>query len=123
MTYTQIAAAVACYTAATIWHFDYPDKDAYISDFARSYLFVANPDNPPAEIGQDVIDTLGVIYDVCKMTLREIREAVGMSRAELSLRFHISPRTIEAWEQLGNCPLYTRLMIAECLGLFPKPTE
>lgn len=116
MTFAQIDAAVSC-------HLDYPDKDAYISDLALSSIFVDDPDNPPEEIDQDVIDTLSVIYDVCKMTLREIRDAVGMSRPALATRFRISYRTVEAWEQRGNCPLYTRLMMAECLGLFPKPTK
>ena len=59
------------------------------------------------------------------LTVREIRQAAGLTQAQLAARFGIPKRTIENWEAAGgnarNCPEYVRRMMAECLGLIPGP--
>lgn len=54
-------------------------------------------------------------------TVREIRQAAGLTQAQLAARFGIPKRTIENWEATGGsaraCPEYIRKMMAELLGL------
>ena len=55
------------------------------------------------------------------LTVREIRQAAGLTQAQLAERFRIPKRTIENWEAAGDnartCPEYIRRMMAELLGL------
>ena len=59
------------------------------------------------------------------LTVREIRQAAGLTQAQLAARFGIPKRTIENWEATGDnartCPEYVRRMMAEILGLMPSP--
>ena len=61
------------------------------------------------------------------LTVREIRQAAGMTQAQLAERFGIPKRTIENWEAAGQnaraCPEYVRRMMAELLGLAPRRPE
>lgn len=44
-------------------------------------------------------------YDVPeKIDVRAIREKIGMSQAQFALRFAISPRTLQEWEQGRRVP-------------------
>ena len=39
-----------------------------------------------------------------KMTIKEIREYLGVSRAEFSRRYHIPTRTLDDWEKGKRTP-------------------
>ena len=60
-------------------------------------------------------------------TVRELRQAAGLTQAKLAARFGIPKRTVESWEATGPsaraCPGYVRRMMAECLGVLPWPDE
>lgn len=57
------------------------------------------------------------IYTVAHMSIKKMREETGLTQQKLSERFAIPQRTVENWEARGSCPHYTRLMIADLLGL------
>ena len=58
------------------------------------------------------------------MTVKELRAVTGLSQVAFGRRFLIPRRTVENWETAGanhtDCPLYTRMMIADLLGLLPE---
>lgn len=45
------------------------------------------------------------------MTIKELRKAAGMTQAEFGRYFKLSPRTVEAWESVRECPVYLRELI------------
>ena len=96
----------------------YPDRDAYISDFALSSVW---GDSPDADIPEERIDYLGCIWDAAHRTVRDIASISGLSHRKLAERLSIPYRTMENW--CGNqrsCPLYLRIMMQEILGLFSR---
>lgn len=97
---------------------NYTDRDAYISDLSLSDIWGDSPNDP---IPQSRIKKLGNIYDAAHRTVKEIAAASGMSVRAMAFRFCIPQRTIESWcsdmESGRQCPLYTRLMMQELLGL------
>ena len=54
----------------------------------------------------------GRVWDAAHMSIKEIREAAGMSHAMLSRRLAIPQSTIRAWEAGEECPDYVRFMVA-----------
>ena len=100
---------------------NYTDRDAYISDMALSSLWGDPPDAP---IPQDRLEKLGSIYDAVHRSVKDIAAASGMSVRAMAIRFCIPQRTIESWcsdgESGRKCPLYTLLMMQECLGLLKR---
>lgn len=108
MTINQYRTAVA--EAA-----NYTGRDAYISDLALSTIWC---DPESAEIPATRVDQLGQIWDAYRRSVKEIAAAAGMSCRKLAERFCIPYRTMENWSNGSReCPLYTRLMMQECLGL------
>lgn len=100
---------------------DYSDPDAYVSDLALSTIW---DDTPDAPIPPERLDQLRSIYAAASRTVREIVAAVGMSQAAFAERWCIPRRTVEDWcRGVAKCPLYTRLLIQQCLGLFTPPVE
>jgi len=72
------------------------------------------------EMGGDsdaVMEVLQRIYLVAHMTLAEIRAVTGLTQVKFAERFCIPRRTVQNWELRNNCPDYTRLMMADLLGL------
>lgn len=60
-------------------------------------------------------------YKASSMSVKEIAKAAGMSQTALANRFGIPRRTMEDWcRGVSKCPLYTRLMMQECLGLYKR---
>ena len=59
----------------------------------------------------------GRVWDVAHMTIKEIREAAGLSQAMLSRRLAIPQSTIRAWEAGEECPEYVRFMVALLTGV------
>lgn len=99
----------------------YTDRDAYISDMALSSVW---GDSPDAQIPQDRLEQLGSIYDAVHRSVKDIAAAAGLSVRAMAIRFCIPQRTVENWYCIGksarDCPLYTRLMMQECLGLLKR---
>lgn len=94
---------------------NYTDRDAYVSDLALSSIW-GDPEG--ADIPADRIEQLSQIWDACHRSVKEIAAAAGLSCRKLAERFCIPYRTIENWSSGSReCPLYTRLMMQECLGL------
>lgn len=94
---------------------NYKTSAAYVSDLALSSIWGGDPeDDPPAHL----MDTLRSIYTAAHRTIREIVEASGLSQAAFSRRYCIPKRTVENWcSGVNDCPLYTRLLLQESLGL------
>ena len=59
----------------------------------------------------------GRVWDVAHMTIKEIREAAGLSQAMLARRLAIPQSTIRAWEAGEECPEYVRFMVALLTGV------
>lgn len=100
---------------------NYADRDAYISDLSLSDIW---GDSPNDSIPQSRIKKLGNIYDAAHRTVKEIAAASGLSVRAMAIRFCIPQRTIESWcsdgESGRQCPLYTLLMMQECLGMLTR---
>ena len=94
---------------------NYTDRDAYLSDLALSAVW---GDDEDANIPADRIDALGQIWDAAHRSVREIASDAGLSQRKLAERFCIPYRTAEDWcAGRRECPIYTKLMMQECLGL------
>lgn len=95
---------------------EYTDRDAYISDLALASIW---GDVEDADIPADRIDQLGQIWDAHHRTIKEIASDAGLSCRKVAERFRIPYSTMENWSRgINECPLYTRLMMQECLGIF-----
>ena len=99
---------------------NYTDRDAFVSDLALSSAF---PEDSDLSV---TASELVLIWDAYHMTIRDLRNAAGLSRMEFSRRFRIPIRSVENWECTGpnarECPVYVRLLIADVLGLMPEVT-
>lgn len=98
---------------------NYTDPDAYASDLALSSVFPDYVD--PVAIAED----LRRIWTAYHMSVRDLRKFARLTQADFARRFAIPKRTIENWEakagtNVHTCPLYTRLLIADALGLLPE---
>ena len=93
---------------------NYTDRDAYVSDMALSTLWGITDDKIPTVR----MEGLGQLYDAVKRSVKEIAAAGGLSQRGLAERFCIPYRTVEDWcAGKRECPLYTRLMMQEVLGI------
>lgn len=100
---------------------NYKDMDVYVSDLALSTIW---DDAPGAPIPPERLDQLRSIYAAASYTVREIVAAAGMTQAAFSRRFCVPLRTVESWcAGCRECPLYTRLLIQQALGLFTPPIK
>lgn len=109
MTYKQYSALV---TDAQ----NYTDRESYISDLALSSMW---GDRQEDDIPQDRLSQLGNIYDAVHRSVKGIASAAGISAREMAIRFCIPQRTLENWCMgVNKCPLYTRLMLQESLGIY-----
>jgi len=93
---------------------DQPDREAFVSDWVLSSIWDTDD---TADVSEDLIEQIGAIWDTAHLSVREIREQSGMSRAQFAERFLISPKTLEGWELGRPCAPYIRLMMAEILGI------
>lgn len=92
----------------------YTDRDAYVSDLALSSIWgLHNGDIPASRL-----EALGKLYDAVNRSVKDIAAAGGFSQRGLAERFGIPYRTVEDWcAGKRECPIYTRLMMQELLGL------
>ena len=102
---------------------NYSDRDAYVSDLALLSMW---GDAEDAAIPQERIEFLTKLWDACHRSVKDIAAAAGLSQRKLAERFCIPYRTVECWcgsrtsPSARSCPLYTRLMMQECLGLLHR---
>ncbi len=100
---------------------NYRDRDAYVSDLSISIISTEDADKDVDMIA--IAEDMGKIWDVYHMTVKELRAETGLSQVAFAERFLIPRRTVENWESSSansrDCPLYTRMMIADLLGLLP----
>jgi predicted XRE-type DNA-binding protein len=95
---------------------NYNDKDVYISDLAMSSIW---GDPIDADIPEERLIMLGNIYDAASRSIKDIIKEAGLSQKKLAERFGIPYRTVQNWcGEINQCPLYTKLMIQEILGIF-----
>lgn len=93
----------------------YSDRTAYISDLSLSSIW---GDEDSAEVPAGRVEELERIYDAYHRPVREIAAAAGLSQRKLAERFCIPYHTMERWcGGQSACPVYTRLMMQEILGL------
>lgn len=94
------------------------DRDAFVSNWALSTTW---GDAPEDDIPADQLEKLGEIWDAAHRSARDIAAAAGLSQRKLAERFCIKYRTMENWcGGVSDCPVHTRLMMQECLGLIHK---
>lgn len=97
---------------------NYTDRDTYISDLALSSLW---GDDLGEDIPQGRIGALCEIWDACHRSIKGIASDAGLSVRALAIRFCVPQRTMENWASgARECPIYTRLMMQECLGLLRR---
>ena len=94
------------------------NRDAFVSDWSLSSLFL-DPEDPDQEPSAELIEQIGKIWDVAHMTVKDLRAVTGLSQVAFAQRFCVPRRTIENWEK-GSCPDYTRLMLAQILGVIDR---
>ncbi len=101
---------------------EYADVDSYASDLGLSDMW---GDDPEADIPAERITALQRYWALAHASLRDILADNGISARRLARRFGIPERTTSNWtlpatsKNYHQCPLYTKLMIVECLGLLP----
>ena len=95
------------------------DRDAFVSAWSLPSIWgTAETD----EIPDACIKALCELWDVAHMSVREIRDATGLTQAAFALRFCVPRRTVQNWE-LGQriCPNYLRLLLAQAVGAYKRP--
>ena len=97
----------------------YTDRDAYVSDYSLSSIW--GDADGAADIPPERIELVAKMWDICNLSLRDIRAAAGLTQAAFSRRFLIPTRTVEDWEaSRRECTIYLRLFLAEAVGLFRR---
>lgn len=94
---------------------NYDEQDAFVSDLALSAIW---EDAEESKIPQDRVDWLCEIWGATHRSMKDIARAAKLSQKALAERFCVPQRTMEDWcRGVSKCPIYTRLMMQECLGL------
>ena len=100
---------------------NYSSSGAYVSGIMRASIWGDAPDAP---IPPERLDQLRSIYAATSRPVREIVATAGMTQAAFAEHFCIPRRTLQDWcRGVRECPLYTRLMIQQCMGMFVPPIE
>ena len=100
---------------------NYSNSAAYVSGIIRASIWGDAPDAP---IPPERLDQLRSIYAATSRPVREIVATAGMTQAAFAEHFCIPRRTLQDWcRGVRECPLYTRLMIQQCMGMFVPPIE
>ena len=57
-------------------------------------------------------------YSICMKNIKEIRQQTGLSQSQFAKKFHLTTRTIQAWEQgQRNTPECILYMVQKILEL------
>ena len=93
------------------------DRGRYIAEWSASSIFYPDADSPDIN-ADDLADALGNIWDVAHLTVRDIRQHLGLTQAAFAERFCIPRRTVENWERKGgHIPPYNILAYADITGM------
>ena len=92
------------------------DRERYIAEWSSSSIFYPEPESPDIDAAE-LSDALSNIWDVTHLTVRDIRQYLGLTQAAFAERFCIPRRTVENWEYKDKNPTYYILAIAELVGL------
>ena len=96
---------------------NYSDQDAYVSDLALSSIWVIDAE----EIPDGRIEWLRQVWKAARRTVKDICKDAGMTQNATADYFCIPRRTFGNWcTGERECPIYTRLMMQEILGLFHR---
>lgn len=95
-----------------------PDRAEFISDSALSTLW-NDPEGTP--IPADRLRSLDALWSAAHMSIKDMRQALGLSRPEFSARSLVPVRTLENWESgASKCPEYVRLALLQAAGLYTR---
>ena len=93
------------------------DRDRYIAEWSSSSIFYPG-ENVPDINADDLAEALENIWDVAHLTVRDIRQHLGLTQAAFAERFCIPRRTVENWERRGgHIPPYNILAYADITGM------
>lgn len=93
---------------------NYDDEDAYVSDLMMSSIWEEEYVDPSEE-------WLRQTFKAVRRSVKDILADSGLRQWELCARFLIPRRTVEDWSRgAASCPIYTRLMMQELLGLWSR---
>lgn len=94
---------------------NYTGPDAYASDVALSPL---DPENPEQAVDMALYEQLRTLWHVANDPFKILLTRMGLSQTQCATRFCIPLRTVQNWAgEVNACPPYTRLMMAEAVGL------
>ena len=95
-----------------------PDLELFLAEYGYPDWF----DEISSDSG-DVIDMLRNIHYVANLPMKDLIKSFGTQQA-FADRFCVPKRTVENWWQEKNdCPPYTKLMIADILGILKVQRE
>lgn len=93
------------------------DLDMYIAECGTSVIFDQDPDGEAPDYNAVVAD-LTNIWNLAHMSIKDIIKAADLNQSDLTRRFYIPLRTVQHWVAgTRACPVYTKIMIADLLGL------
>lgn len=95
---------------------EYADADAFISDLALSSLWESD-----GKVPEERIEWLRQLWDAAHRSVKDICRDAGMTQRALAENFAIPLHTVNNWcMEIRTCPVYTRMMMQESLGLFNR---
>lgn len=93
------------------------DRERYIVEWSSSSIFYPDENSPDID-ANELVDSLGNIWDVAHLTVRDIRQHMGLTQSAFAERFCIPRRTVENWEYRGGrVPPYNILALADITGM------
>lgn len=100
-----------------------PDLDSFVAEWSTSIIFI-DPESEAEPNWETITDTLTRIHTAVHITVKDLLKAAGLTQTAAAERFCIPLRTLNNWcvpgAQHRECPLYTKLMMAELIGLLPN---
>lgn len=99
------------------------DRELFVAEYATSIIF----GDPQGLTDDDLLsnaDLCGKTWDVAHMTIKDLCKMAGLSQVALSARFCVPYRTVQDWYSgRSGCPQYTKLAMAELLGIIRVPRQ
>lgn len=94
------------------------DRDEFVSEWAASSIWADDPDE---KIPARRLRHLGHLWDAAHISIKQIRQSLGLSQIDFATRFLISTRTVQNWEYGSTqCPEYVRLLLLQATGLYTR---
>lgn len=96
-------------------------EEMFVAEWATSSIFDPDPDADAPDY-DEIVRYLHDIWTAAHITIKEIRERSGLSRAAFAQRYCIPYRSLQNWELAGStearsCPPYLILLLAQVTGL------